>query len=298
MDPASATRRTPRRSRLRRLALLAVSLGSWVVLTAPPARADCPLLDLGCVVDTVEDAVDTLEETVDQVVDAVEETAGGVVDTVDETVDGVVDTVDETVDGVVDTVDETVDGVVDTVDETVDGVVDTVEETVDGVGDAVEEVVDPTGDDGGGGRPDDEGSPESAAPAADDPTEPGAPADPESRAGGSAPGSGPTDPPGGRVEDEPAATTPGAAATEGSLAAPAPIPAGSAIAEASARTILGGLGDRDRSPLGFANAVKSFVFPVALGLALAAFLLTQNRLDRRAPKLALAPGEPDVVGFS
>ena len=41
-----------------------------------------------------------------------------------------------------------------------------------------------------------------------------------------------------------------------------------------------------------------FAFPVALVLIVGAFLLVQDRLDRRDPRLALAPVGPDVLGFT
>jgi hypothetical protein len=41
-----------------------------------------------------------------------------------------------------------------------------------------------------------------------------------------------------------------------------------------------------------------FAFPVALVLIVGAFLLVQDRLDRRDPRLALAPVGPDVLDFT
>jgi hypothetical protein len=41
-----------------------------------------------------------------------------------------------------------------------------------------------------------------------------------------------------------------------------------------------------------------FAFPFALVLIVAAFLLVQDRLDRRDPRLALAPVGPDVLDFT
>lgn len=41
-----------------------------------------------------------------------------------------------------------------------------------------------------------------------------------------------------------------------------------------------------------------FAFPVALVLIVGAFLLVQDRLDRRDPRLALAPVGPDVLDFA
>jgi hypothetical protein len=47
-----------------------------------------------------------------------------------------------------------------------------------------------------------------------------------------------------------------------------------------------------------AEAVKQVAFPLALALIVVAFLLLQNRLDRRDPKLASAPITPDVLRFA
>jgi hypothetical protein len=46
------------------------------------------------------------------------------------------------------------------------------------------------------------------------------------------------------------------------------------------------------------NVVKGFAFPLALMLVVGAFLLVQDRLDRRDPRLALAPVGPDVLDFT
>jgi hypothetical protein len=55
----------------------------------------------------------------------------------------------------------------------------------------------------------------------------------------------------------------------------------------------------ERSGVSFENVVKGLVaFPLALALIVGAFLLAQNRLDRRDPRLALAPVGPDVLDFT
>jgi hypothetical protein len=55
----------------------------------------------------------------------------------------------------------------------------------------------------------------------------------------------------------------------------------------------------ERSGISFENVVKGLVaFPLALALIVGAFLLAQNRLDRRDPRLALAPVGPDVLDFT
>jgi len=47
-----------------------------------------------------------------------------------------------------------------------------------------------------------------------------------------------------------------------------------------------------------AEAAKQVAFPLALALVVVAFLMVQNRLDRRDPKLASAPIAPDVRKFA
>ena len=47
-----------------------------------------------------------------------------------------------------------------------------------------------------------------------------------------------------------------------------------------------------------AEAAKQVAFPLALALVVIAFLMVQNRLDRRDPKLASAPMAPDVLRFA
>jgi uncharacterized membrane protein YtjA (UPF0391 family) len=47
-----------------------------------------------------------------------------------------------------------------------------------------------------------------------------------------------------------------------------------------------------------AEAAKQVAFPLALALMVVAFLIVQNRLDRRDPKLAQAPIAPDVLRFA
>jgi hypothetical protein len=54
---------------------------------------------------------------------------------------------------------------------------------------------------------------------------------------------------------------------------------------------------RDAGPSALAEAARTLAFPFALAILIALFLLAQHRVDRRAPKLALAPVEPDLVGF-
>ena len=54
----------------------------------------------------------------------------------------------------------------------------------------------------------------------------------------------------------------------------------------------------ERTVLSLQDVVKGFAFPLALVLIVGAFLLVQDRLDRRDPRLALAPVGPDVLDFA
>jgi hypothetical protein len=55
----------------------------------------------------------------------------------------------------------------------------------------------------------------------------------------------------------------------------------------------------ERTGVSFRDVLTAgFVFPFALVLIVGAFLLVQDRLDRRDPRLALAPVGPDVLDFA
>jgi hypothetical protein len=54
----------------------------------------------------------------------------------------------------------------------------------------------------------------------------------------------------------------------------------------------------ERTGVSLQDVVKGFAFPLALALIVGAFLLAQDRLDRRDPRLALAPVGPDVLSFT
>jgi hypothetical protein len=54
----------------------------------------------------------------------------------------------------------------------------------------------------------------------------------------------------------------------------------------------------ERSGLSLADVVKGLTFPLALALIVGAFLLAQHRMDRRDPRLALAPLGPDILPFT
>lgn len=198
---------------------------------------------------------------------------GCVTEPVAGTVEEVVDEVTDAADPIVDTVTETVDEVVGTVEETVDPIVDTVEETVDEVVGTVEDIVEDTIDPIGGVEP----------------VEPVAPTEgvPDRREGSG----------GTRAELDEPADVPAVRRTD------APVGLGSFdVTLTSAPQLeptagIGLRGFRDGTGSAFANVIQGLAFPAILALVVAIFLAVQNRIDRRDPKLALAPVGPDVLAF-
>lgn len=87
------------RSRVAKLWVLTMGIGSLIVLSAPAAHAGCPLLDPGCLTDTVNDVTGVVDHTVEGGVDLVEDTvkvvSGGAEETVEEAPKLVNDTVDD-----------------------------------------------------------------------------------------------------------------------------------------------------------------------------------------------------------
>jgi hypothetical protein len=81
--------------------------------------------------------------------------------------------------------------------------------------------------------------------------------------------------------------------------------AGPVIEPVSARISLTRAASQSISPRGFFDrlgslviqAAKALAFPLALALIVLLFVAVQNRIDRKDPKLALAPVAPDVLRF-
>jgi hypothetical protein len=183
----------------------------------------------------------------------------------------VTETVDVVTEPVTEVTDPVVDQVVDPVTEAPDPVVGTIGGAINGVEDTVNPIVDVT-------EPPAQGHSDVGS---DPRTGPGAP--PDSGNGRSDVGSG------------------------GFVERPIPPPAlvGGAFIPSlgSVRPIsdvrFGASPPTERSGVSFENVVKGLVaFPLALALIVGAFLLAQNRLDRRDPRLALAPVGPDVLDFT
>jgi hypothetical protein len=183
----------------------------------------------------------------------------------------VIETVDDVVEPVTEVSDPVVDQVVDPVTEVTDPPVGTIGGVINGVEDTVDPIVDVT-------EPPAQGHSDVGS---DPRTGPGAP--PDSGNGRSDVGSGsfverPIPPP--------------------ALVGGAFIPSLDSVRPISDVRI-GASPPSERSGVSFENVVKGLVaFPLALALIAGAFLLAQNRLDRRDPRLALAPVGPDVLDFA
>jgi hypothetical protein len=187
----------------------------------------------------------------------------------------VIDTVEEVVDPATeigDPVPEEVTEVTDPVVGTVGGSVDNVDEAVDPIIDDVEETVGPIIDEG---APVPGSSVEIIEPAS--------------------PGVPPVDPPTERVDV-------GRSSFVGRTV-PVPALAGSPFLpnlELSSvdEARIGPTPPAERSGLSLEDVVKGLTFPLALALIVGAFLLAQDRIDRRDPRLALAPLGPDILPFT
>lgn len=184
----------------------------------------------------------------------------------------VIETVDEVAQPVTEVTDPVVDQVVDPVTEVTDPVVETIGGVINGVEDTVDPIVDVT-------EPPAQGH-------SDVGSDPGT--DPGARPGDS--GDGRSDVGPGSFVERP---IPPPALVGGAF-----IPSVESVRPISDVRI-GASPPTERSGVSFENVVKGLVaFPLALALIVGAFLLAQNRLDRRDPRLALAPVGPDVLDFT
>jgi len=188
-----------------------------------------------------------------------------VINTVEEVVDPateISDPVPEEVTEVTDPVVGTVGGLVDNVDEAVDPIIDDVEETV---GPIIDEVGAPV--------------PGSSVEIIEPPS----------------PGVPPVNPPTERVDV-------GRSSFVGRTV-PVPALAGSPFVpnlelSSADEARIGPTPPAERSGLSLEDVVKGLTFPLALALIVGAFLLAQDRIDRRDPRLALAPLGPDILPFT
>jgi hypothetical protein len=188
----------------------------------------------------------------------------------------VINTVEEVVDPateISDPVPEEVTEVTDPVVGTVGGLVDNVDEAVDPIIDDVEETVAPIIDEVGAPVP---GSSVEII----EPPSPGVP---------------PVNPPTERVDV-------GRSSFVGRTV-PVPALAGSPFVpnlelSSADEARIGPTPPAERSGLSLEDVVKGLTFPLALALIVGAFLLAQDRIDRRDPRLALAPLGPDILPFT
>ena len=183
----------------------------------------------------------------------------------------VIETVDDVVEPVTDPVVDQVDQVVDPVTEVTDPVVGTIGGVINGVEDTVGPIVDVT----------------------EPPAQGDSDVGPDARTGPGAPrgdsGNGRSDVGSGSFVERP---IPPPALVGGAF-----IPSLESVRPISDVRI-GASPPTERSGVSFENVVQGLAFPLALALIVGAFLLAQNRLDRRDPRLALAPVGPDVLDFT
>jgi hypothetical protein len=248
--------------------LIAALATLGLVATAPLAAADpCGVLDLGC----------TVEETGTTVGGVVEETGttlGGVVEETGTTLGGVVEETGTTLGGVVEETGTTVGGIVEVTGNTIGDVVEG-EGPID-AGPVVGGVVPGTQPAGTGDQP---GSPE--VPSGEGtPPGGGSPTDPGGAAGGSDPTLGVASP-----------VTPG-------LVGVGILPGASGTTSAAVGHPFPEFIDEGSGSLSGARVARTLAFPLMLILLVIAFLFAQDRIDRKDPKLALAPVEADHLTFS
>jgi len=248
--------------------LIAALATFGLVATAPLAVADpCGVLDLGC---TVQET----GTTVGGVVEDTGTTVGGVVEDTGTTVGGVVEDTGTTVGGVVEDTGTTVGGVVEDTGNTIGDVVER-EGTID-AGPVVGGVIPGTQPGGTGVQPGSQEVPPG------DGTRPGGGSSPDP--GGAAGGSDPT--PGV-----------GSPATP-SLVGVGILPGTSGAVSAAVGHPLPDFIDEGSGALSGARVARTLAFPLMLILLVIAFLVAQDRIDRKDPKLALAPVDADHLTFS
>jgi hypothetical protein len=178
------------------------------------------------------------------------------------------DTVDQAGSGLPSTSDPPGENVPGPVQDAVDTVKDTAGSTVGQVKDTIDSVLNPGGDGGGG---------------------PGGGGDGGGFGGGGSDGGGN----GGSAPPAQGPSVPGG----GSTPYPALLPQAPLNGPVPSGTV-GSPSLIDRIGRGAVGTAKQLGFPLALALIVVAFLLIQDRVDRRDPKLALAPITPDVSRFA
>jgi hypothetical protein len=257
---------------LRRTLLVSVVVISGSIAAAPMAAADpCPVLDLGCVLqDTTTTAGGVLEDTTT--------TVGGVLEDTTTTVGGVLQDTTTTVGGVLQDTTTTVGGVLEDTTTTVGGVL---QDTTTTVGDVLHGATDDPGTILDGVVPGVGGN----APGTQDPTPGG------TRPGGSTPTGGGGDTAGGTPQQgEPTGVVTIPPASVVTLAGDATTTAG--------RPIPSFLDDRTAGALTGADLVRTVAFPLVLIVLVIGFVFVQDRIDRKDPKLTLAPVGTEYLTFA
>ncbi len=237
------------------------------LLTAPPALAECPPTDTTCLAETTEAATDTATDTTETVVD----TTTGTVDEAEAVVDETTAVVEETI--------QDPEGAVEDLEETagqaVAGAIGTVEDLL-GIGPGPDPGPDPEPGSGSGGTGSggvgDEPTPGNGSTGGGGSTGPGADTSGNDRDPGTPFGRGP-------LIDAPA------------VGGPSFVPSGEEFT-IPPRPLF------DRIVGAAIGAAKRLAFPLALALIVIGFVMVQNRIDRKDPKLALAPIAPDVLRFA
>jgi hypothetical protein len=253
-----------------RLALAGLMVAASFVLMAGPAQADCPVTDLTCLPETVADPVTTIADattevaaaatgTVDQAAAAAEETAAAVTDPVSQVVEPVTDAVKGIVGQTPDPPDP---GPIDDPTGLVPDVLGT----------------QPTGPDATGLLPGVLGS------TVTEPSGPGA-----TGPGGNGSANGPSS-----AKSRTAGGTGPSFLGRGPVVGPVPGPISSTPAVSMAipqQALFERVGSLT------VEAAQALAFPLALAVIVLLFAAVQNRIDRKDPKLALAPIAPDLLRF-
>jgi hypothetical protein len=243
------------------------------VLMAAPALADCPVTDPACLPETAPDPVTAIADATTEV----EATATSVVDQATAVVEQTAAAVEQTAAVVEQTaaaVEEAAAAATDQADQAVEPVTDTVK----GILGQTPDPLDPGAiDDPTGALPDVLGS-TVTQPSGPDATGPG----------GNGAGHGGTRSNGGGSAVGPSFLG------RGPVIGPLP---GQITSAPAVSTAIPQQGLFDRIGALATQGAKALAFPVALALIVLLFVAVQNRIDRRDPKLALAPIAPDLLRF-
>lgn len=264
MSQISRRRRPTVRGRFAtRLGTAGLMVAVAFVLMAAPAQADCPVTDLTCLPETIPDPVTTVTDATTEVAATATDAAATATDAVDQAAAAA---------------EEAAAAVTDQANQAVEPVTDTVKGILGQAPDPPDpgQIDDPTGllSDVLGSTVTQPSGPDATGP------------------GGNGTATGPD---GAKSRS---AGSPGGAAPaflgRGPVIGPVPGPISSKPAVSPAIPQQG-LFDRIGSLA--IQAVGALAFPLALAVIVLLFVAVQNRIDRKDPKLALAPIAPDLLRF-